>query len=129
MRIKLSTLLVENQDHAKDYYTNMLGFQVETDASYGEDYRWLSVVAPDDPEGPHLLLQGTNFKEAQAFQEATRRAEMPAISFTVDDCAAETKRLKEKGVEFTMEPTQMPYGGTDAVFDDTCGNLICLHQD
>jgi catechol 2,3-dioxygenase-like lactoylglutathione lyase family enzyme len=128
MRIKLTTLFVDDQERARAFYTDMLGFQVKTDAAYGDGARWLTVVPPEDPGGTELLLERPD-EHAQAFQRAVHDAGKPATTLTSEDCRADFERLKAKGVNFTLEPTKMPYGGTDAVFDDGCGNLICLHED
>jgi catechol 2,3-dioxygenase-like lactoylglutathione lyase family enzyme len=128
MRIKLTTLFVDDQERARAFYTDMLGFQVKTDAAYGDGARWLSVVSPEDPGGTELLLERPD-DHARAFQRAVHDAGKPATTLTSEDCRADFERLKAKGVEFTLEPKKMPYGGTDAVFDDGCGNLICLHED
>jgi hypothetical protein len=101
---------------------------VKTDADYGNGARWLSVVAPEDPDGAALLLELPD-EASRAFRQFLRDADKPSAAFTVDDCRAEYERLNLRGVTFTLEPTTMPYGGTDAVFDDGCGNLICIHQD
>jgi catechol 2,3-dioxygenase-like lactoylglutathione lyase family enzyme len=128
MRIKLTTLFVDDQERARAFYTDVLGFRVKVDAAYGDDVRWLSVVSPDDPGGTELLLEKPD-EHAQAFQRAVRAAGKPATALTSEDCRADFERLQAKGVSFTLEPTKMPYGGIDAVFDDGCGNLICLHED
>jgi catechol 2,3-dioxygenase-like lactoylglutathione lyase family enzyme len=128
MRIGLTSLFVDDQDHAERFYTEMLGFEVKTDAPYGPDERWLSVVSPEDPDGVQLVLHLTD-EPARAFRQASREAGRPVLSLTTDDCVGEAERLKAKGVVFVKEPARMAYGGIDAVFDDTCGNLLNLHQD
>lgn len=128
MLIKLAGIFVEDQDAARKFYTNVLGFQVKTDAAYGPGQRWLTVVSPEDPDGTQLLLSPGD-EAATALQRAQRAAGKPAVSLTTDDCRREHRELVAKGVTFTLEPTKMEYGGTDAVFDDGCGNLINLHQD
>jgi catechol 2,3-dioxygenase-like lactoylglutathione lyase family enzyme len=128
MRIGLTSIYVDDQDQAERFYTEVLGFQVKTSAPYGPDERWLSVVSPEEPDGVELVLHLAD-EAALAFQAASRQAGRPVLSLRTGDCAAEAERLKAKGVVFTKEPGRMPYGGTDAVFADTCGNLINLHQD
>lgn len=128
MRIKLAGVFVDDQDKALAFYTNMLGFQAKTDVPYTETARWLTVVSPEDPDGTELLLSVPN-DAARGFQKAQHEMGAPATSFTTDDIQREYEALKAKGVRFVIEPTKMDYGGTDAVFDDTCGNLINLHQD
>jgi hypothetical protein len=106
----------------------VLGFQVKTSAPYGPNERWLTVVSPEDPDGVELVLHLTD-EPARTFREATREQGRPVVSLTTTDCAGDAARLKAKGVVFVREPARMDYGGMDAVFDDTCGNLINLHQD
>jgi predicted enzyme related to lactoylglutathione lyase len=128
MRIKLAGIFVDDQDRARTFYTEVLGLEIKTDADYGPDARWLTVVSPEDPDGTELLLNAPD-EAARAFQAANRQAGRPATSLSTDDCRRDYRRLVERGVRFVMEPTTMSYGGTDALFDDTCGNLINLHQD
>jgi catechol 2,3-dioxygenase-like lactoylglutathione lyase family enzyme len=128
MRIGLTSIYVDDQDQAERFYTEVLGFQVKTSAPYSDTERWLSVVAPEDPDGVQLALHLAD-AAAQAFQQASRELGRPVLSLTTDDCQGEAERLKAKGVVFVKEPGRMAYGGMDAVFDDTCGNLINLHQD
>jgi catechol 2,3-dioxygenase-like lactoylglutathione lyase family enzyme len=128
MRIGLTSIYVDDQDQAEQFYTQVLGFQVKTSAAYGPVERWLSVVAPEDPDGMELALHLAD-APARAFQQASRQAGRPVLSLRTDDCQAEAERLKAKGVVFVKEPGRMAYGGTDAVFADSCGNLLNLHQD
>jgi catechol 2,3-dioxygenase-like lactoylglutathione lyase family enzyme len=128
MRIGLTSIYVDDQDQAEQFYTEVLGLQVKTSAPYGPDERWLSVVAPEDPDGVQLVLHLTD-EPARVFQAASRQLGRPVLSLTTDDCVGEAERLKAKGVVFVKEPGRMPYGGIDAVFADSCGNLINLHQD
>jgi catechol 2,3-dioxygenase-like lactoylglutathione lyase family enzyme len=128
MRIALTGIFVDDQDRAERFYTEVLGFKVKTSAPYGPNERWLTVVSPEDPDGVELVLHLTD-EPARAFREATRELGRPVISLTTADCAGDAERLKAKGVVFVKEPGRMDYGGMDAVFDDTCGNLINLHQD
>jgi catechol 2,3-dioxygenase-like lactoylglutathione lyase family enzyme len=128
MRIGLTSIYVNDQDQAERFYTEVLGFQVKTSAPYSDTERWLSVVAPEEPDGVELVLHLAD-APARAFQAASRQVGRPVLSLRTDDCAAEAERLKAKGVVFVKEPGRMPYGGIDAVFTDTCGNLVNLHQD
>jgi predicted enzyme related to lactoylglutathione lyase len=128
MRIGLTSIFVDDQDQAEQFYTGVLGFQVKTSASYGPGERWLTVVAPEEPDGVQLVLHLAD-EPARAFQAASRQAGRPVLSLRTDDCAAEAERLKAKGVMFVTEPYRRDYGGIDAVFTDTCGNLLNLHQD
>jgi catechol 2,3-dioxygenase-like lactoylglutathione lyase family enzyme len=128
MRIGLTSIYVDDQDKAERFYTEVLGLKVKTDAPYSPTERWLSVVSPEDPDGVELVLHRTD-DAARAFRRASRDAGRPVISLTTDDCQRDADRLKARGVVFVKEPARMAYGGMDAVFDDTCGNLINLHQD
>ena len=106
----------------------MLGFRVKTDAPYSETARWPTVVSPDDPHGTELLLSPVT-EPAAVLQESRRAARSPAMSFVTDNCGATYNELTAKDAIFVSEPTQMSYGGTDAVFEDGCGNLLNLHQE
>jgi predicted enzyme related to lactoylglutathione lyase len=128
MRIGLTSIYVDDQDKAEQFYTQVLGLKVKTSAAYGPDERWLSLVAPEEPDGVQLVLHLAD-APARAFQQDSRERGRPVLSLHTDDCAAEAERLKARGVVFVKEPGRMPYGGIDAVFDDTCGNLVNLHQD
>jgi catechol 2,3-dioxygenase-like lactoylglutathione lyase family enzyme len=128
MRIGLTSIYVDDQDQAERFYTEVLGLQVKTSAPYGPTERWLSVVSPEEPDGVELVLHLAD-EAARAFQAASRELGRPVLSLTVDDCAAEAERLKAKGVVFVKEPYRRDYGGIDAVFADSCGNLLNLHHD
>ena len=128
MRIGLTSIFVDDQDQAERFYTDVLGFQVKTSAPYRPEERWLSVVSPEEPEGVELVLHLAD-EPARAFQAASRQTGRPMLSLRSDDCQREAERLKAKGVVFVSEPSWRDYGGIDAVFTDTCGNLLNLHQD
>ena len=128
MRIGLTSIFVDDQDQAERFYTEVLGFKVKTNAPYGPEERWLSVVSPEEPDGVELVLHLAD-GPARAFQAVSREVGRPVLSLRTDDCAAEAERLKAKGVVFVQEPHRRDYGGIDAVFTDTCGNLLNLHQD
>jgi catechol 2,3-dioxygenase-like lactoylglutathione lyase family enzyme len=128
MRIGLTGIYVDDQDRAERFYTEVLGLKVKTNAPYSDTERWLTVVSPEDPEGVELALHLTD-EPARAFRRASREIGRPVLSLRTDDCQRDAERLKAKGVVFVKEPARMDYGGMDAVFDDTCGNLINLHQD
>jgi len=128
VRIGLTEIFVDDQDEARKLYTEVLGLQVKTDAPYSDTARWLTVVSPDDPQGTELLLAPMN-DAAAALQAYRRAAGAPAISFHTDDCRRRYEELRAKGAVFLSEPKQMDYGGTDAVFEDGCGNLLNLHQE
>ncbi|MDQ3871281.1 MAG: VOC family protein [Chloroflexota bacterium] len=122
MRINVTSVLVDDQDKALRFYTDILGFAKKTDVPAGE-HRWLTVVSPEQPDGVELLLEPDAHPAARPFKEALVADGIPFTSFAVDDASAEYERLSELGVRFTQPPTQMgPV--TTAVFDDTCGNLI-----
>jgi catechol 2,3-dioxygenase-like lactoylglutathione lyase family enzyme len=126
MHIRLTSVLVDNQDKALDFYTRVLGFQKKTELPLGE-HRWLTVVSPDDPDGTQLVLEPDAHPAAKPFKAALASDGIPFTSFTVDDVHREFERLRGLGVEFTQEPSQMG-SVTTAVFDDTCGNLIQIAQ-
>jgi catechol 2,3-dioxygenase-like lactoylglutathione lyase family enzyme len=127
MRIVVTSVLVDDQAKAHRFYTDVLGFVTKTDVPVGEA-RWLTVVSPEDPDGTELLLEPDDHPAARPFKAALVEDGIPATSFGVDDVRAEYERLRERGVTFTQEPTQMG-PTTTAVFDDTCGNLIQIaHQ-
>jgi catechol 2,3-dioxygenase-like lactoylglutathione lyase family enzyme len=122
MRINVTSVLVDDQAKALDFYTDVLGFVKKTDVPAG-GARWLTVVSPEAPDGVELLLEPDAHPAAKVFKEALVADGMPYTSFAVDDVQAEFDRLIEKGVTFVQPPTAMgPV--TTAVFDDTCGNLI-----
>jgi catechol 2,3-dioxygenase-like lactoylglutathione lyase family enzyme len=122
MRINLASVLVDDQDRALRFYTEVLGFVKKTEVPIGE-HRWLTVVSPEDPDGVELVLEPDEHPAARPFKEALVADGIPFTSFAVDDVQAEFDRLKGLGVTFTQEPASMgPV--TTAVFDDTCGNLI-----
>ncbi|MEW2589281.1 VOC family protein [Micromonospora aurantiaca] len=126
MRINLTSVYVDDQDKALRFYTEVLGFVKKTDVPTGE-YRWLTVVSPDAPDGVELLLEPDAHPAAKAFKEALAGDGIPLTQFAVDDVAAEHDRLRSLGVLFTQDPVDMgPV--TTAVFDDTCGNLIQIAQ-
>lgn len=123
-RINLTSVLVDDQEKALHFYTEMLGFVKKTDLPLGEA-RWLTVVSPDEPDGTELLLEPDEHPAAKPFKAALQEDGIPYTSFAVDDVAAEYQRLSGLGVHFTQAPLAMgPV--TTAVLDDTCGNLIQL---
>lgn len=123
MKIYVTSVMVDDQAKALDFYRDKLGFQVKHDIDMGEGARWLTLVSPDNPEGTELLLEPSGHPAAKPFKDALVSDGIPFTSFMVDDIKAEHQRLKELGVQFTVEP--MDAGSVwMAVFDDTCGNLI-----
>ncbi len=130
MRITVTSVYVDDQDRALAFYTGVLGFVTKADISLGE-YRWLTVVSPEQPEGVELLLEPDNNpllgSVVKAFKQALYDAGMPFTMFAVDDIRQEHERLVRAGVRFTQPPTRNgPV--TLAILDDTCGNLIQLVQ-
>lgn len=122
MRIVVTSVFVDDQDKALRFYTGVLGFIKKTEIPLGE-YRWLTVVAPGDPEGTELLLEPDQHPAARPFKRALMDDGIPFTSFAVEDVHAEYERLRSAGVHFTQPPVDMgPV--TTAVLDDTCGNLI-----
>lgn len=126
MRIHLTSVMVDDQAKALAFYTSMLGFQTKIDVPLGE-YRWITVVSPSDPDGVQLLLEPDGHPAVKPFKAALVADGIPWTSFAVDDVTAEYERLRDLGVVFTQEPTDMGPVST-AVLDDTCGNLIQLEQ-
>jgi catechol 2,3-dioxygenase-like lactoylglutathione lyase family enzyme len=122
MRINLSSVLVDDQDKAERFYTEILGFRKKTEVPLGS-HRWLTVVAPDDPDGVELLLEPDEHPAAKPFKQALMNDGIPFTSFAVDDVDSEYERMTALGVSFTQPPVDMGPVKT-AVFDDTCGNLI-----
>ena len=122
MRIYVTSVFVDDQAKALDFYTNLLGFQKKRDIPLGSA-SWLTVVSPEQPDGTELLLEPSDHPAVGPYKRALVEDGIPAASFAVDDVQAEFDRLRSKGVRFTQEPTEMG-GVTMAVFDDTCGNLI-----
>jgi catechol 2,3-dioxygenase-like lactoylglutathione lyase family enzyme len=122
IRITVTSVLVDDQDKALKFYTEVLGFEKKTDIPMGEA-RWLTVVSRDDPDGTELLLEPDGHPAAKPFKQALVEDGIPFTSFGVDDVHKEYERLRGLGVQFTQPPTEMgPV--TTAVLDDTCGNLI-----
>ena len=126
MKIKLTSIMVEDQDRALAFYTEVLGFQKNNEIPLGE-FKWLTVVSPEGHPDVELSLEPNANPAAKAFQEATLRQGIPLAAFEVDDIQAEAKRLKDKGVQITKNPTDA--GPVKiAIFSDTCGNLIQIYQ-
>lgn len=124
IQIRLTSVFVDDQAKALAFYTEKLGFLPKNDVPTGE-FRWLTVVGPEHPEGIELLLEPDQHPAAKAYQAALVADGIPAASFAVDDVAASHAELTAKGVRFTQEPTTMGPVVT-AILDDTCGNLIQL---
>jgi len=126
MKINLSSVMVDDQDKALKFYTEVLGFVKKTDIPLGEA-SWLTVVSPEGPDDIELLLEPMGFPPARTYQKALFEAGIPLTSFAVEDVQKEYERMQGLGVVFSMAPTEMGTV-TVAVFDDTCGNFIQLVQ-
>ena len=122
MRINLASVLVDDQEKALGFYTEILGFVKKADVPVGEA-RWLTVVSPENPDGTELLLEPDGHPAAKPFKQALVDDGIPYTSFAVEDVETEYERLRALGVTFTQQPLEMESVAT-AVFDDTCGNLI-----
>lgn len=126
MKIKLSSIFVDDQDKALKFYTEVLGFVKKMEIPMGA-VKWLTVVSPDEPEGTELVLEPSSNPAAQVYKKALFGQGIPCTAFAVDDIHQEHTRLEALGVVFRSKPTQMgPV--TVAIFDDTCGNLIQIYQ-
>ena len=126
MKIYLTSVFVDDQDKALKFYTEVLGFLKKSDFPVGQ-FKWLTVVSPEEPGGVELLLEPNDNPAARQYQKALFEQGIAAASFAVSDIQKEYERMKKLAVVFTMEPTPMG-PATIAVFDDTCGNLIQLAQ-
>jgi predicted enzyme related to lactoylglutathione lyase len=124
MQIKLTSVFVDDQDKALKFYTDVLGFQKKFEFPAGQ-FKWLTVVSPEEPEGVQLVLEPNNGwnSAAKGYQQEVHRQRIAAANFFVADVQKEFERLQQLGVTFTKEPTKTT-GSTIAIFDDTCGNLI-----
>jgi predicted enzyme related to lactoylglutathione lyase len=126
MKIKLTSVYVEDQDKALRFYTEALGFTKKTDFSQGP-YRWLTVVSPEEPDGTELQLALNNNPAAKAYQQALFQQGQPAAMFYTDDLQADYERMKARGAQFTMPPKDVT-ASKIAMLNDTCGNLIQVTQ-
>jgi predicted enzyme related to lactoylglutathione lyase len=126
VKIKLTSVYVDDQEKALNFYTNVLGFAKKADFSNGP-FRWLTVGSNEEPDGTQLQLALNNNPPAKAYQQAIFQQNQPAAMFYTDDVKAEYERVKARGAEFTMPPTDVT-GATIAMLNDTCGNLIQLTQ-
>ena len=123
MRINLTSVFVDDQRAALGFYTDVLGFVKYRDIPLGGDAAWLTLVSPDSPAGPELLLEPAGHPAVKPYRDALVSDGIPLAQFAVDDVAAEHERLTGLGVVFTQPPTDIGMAVV-AVFDDTCGNLI-----
>jgi len=127
MRIKLSSISVNDQAQALDFYTRVLGFVKKTDVPVGE-FRWLTVVSPEAPDGVELVLEPSDKAATRTYKAFLVSQGIPYTAFAVDDLQQEYDRLTGLGVKFSIPPTPMGLVSI-AVFDDTCGNLIQIYQE
>lgn len=128
MRIRLNSVSIDDYDRALNFYTEKMGFLKKHDIPLGEGIRWITVVSPQEPEGTELLLEPNAWYPAmKALKESLVKDGIPFTAFEVSDIQSEYERLKNLGVEFTMEPTNMGMS-IAAVLNDTCGNLIQIYQ-
>jgi predicted enzyme related to lactoylglutathione lyase len=126
MKIKLTTIHVDDQEKALRFYTDVLGFAKKADFSNGP-FRWLTVASPEEPNGTELQLALNNNPAAKAYQQALFQQNQPAIMFFTDDVKADYERITARGGEFKMPPTEVT-GSTIAQVNDTCGNLVQITQ-
>ena len=126
MKIKLSSLYVDDQEKALRFYTDVLGFVKKSDFSQGP-FRWLTVVSADDPNGTELQLALNGNPAAKAYQQAMFEQDQPAAMFFTDDIKADYESMKSRGAEFTVPPTDVT-ASTIAKLRDTCGNVIQITQ-
>jgi predicted enzyme related to lactoylglutathione lyase len=126
MKVKLTSVYVDDQSKALRFYTEVLGFAKKGDFSNGP-YRWLTVVSPEEPDGTQLQLALNDNSAASAYQQAIFQQGQPAANFFTEDVKADYERIKARGAEFTMPPTDTR-GSVIAKLNDTCGNLIQLTQ-
>src|SRR5260221_14397537 len=128
MKIKLTSISIVDYDKALNFYTEVLGFVKKHDIPLGPGVRWLTVVSPEEPDGTELLLEpNADYPAMKALKEALVKDGIAFTAFQVDEVHGEYARLKELGVEFTMEPTNLGMA-TVAILNDTCGNLIQIEQ-
>src|ERR1700735_4192133 len=126
MKIKVTSVYVDDQDKALRFYTEVLGFTKKADFSQGT-YRWLTVASPEEPDGIELQLALNNNPAAKQYQQALFQQGQPAVMFFTDDIKGDYERIKERGGEFKMPPTEVT-GSTIAQLNDTCGNLVQITQ-
>ena len=128
MKIKLTSVSIDDYDKALKFYTEIMGFMKKRDIPLGNGARWITVVSPEEPEGTELLLEpNADYPAMKALKESLLKDGIPFTAFQVRDVQQEYERMKDLGVEFTMEPTNMGMT-TAAILNDTCGNLIQIYQ-
>jgi predicted enzyme related to lactoylglutathione lyase len=128
MRIKLTSVSIDDYDKALKFYTEVMGLEKKRDIPLGDGARWITVVSPEEPDGTELLLEpNSEYPAMKALKEALVSDGIPFTAFEVRDVQVQYERMKNLGVEFTMEPTNMGMS-TVTVLNDTCGNLIQIYQ-
>ena len=128
MKIKLASVSIDDYNKALKFYTDIMGFVKKQDIPLGEGARWITVVSPEEPNGTELLLEpNAGYPAMKALKESLVKDGIPFTAFLVDNVQEEYERMKDLGVEFTMEPTNMGFTSA-AIFDDTCCNLIEIYQ-
>jgi catechol 2,3-dioxygenase-like lactoylglutathione lyase family enzyme len=127
MRVRLNSIVVDNQDKAVKFYTDVLGFVVKTDIPAGGG-RWITVVPPDEPDGPELVLEPSGYDFATTYRRALYEKGIPFTALASDDVQAEYEALKTHGVVFTSRPSKVEGFPAMATFDDTCGNYIMMFE-
>ena len=127
LKITLTSVYVDDQEKALRFYTDVLGFAKKADVSRGP-YRWLTVTSRGNPDGTELQLALNDNPAARAYQQAMLEQRQPAVMFYTDDIKADYERIKARGVEFNMPPTEVMAGSTIATLHDTCGNLVQITQ-
>jgi catechol 2,3-dioxygenase-like lactoylglutathione lyase family enzyme len=127
MRVRLNSIVVDDQDKAVTFYTEKLGFVIKTDVPAG-GARWITLVPPDEPDGPELALEPSGYEFATAFRRTLFEKGIPFTALASDDLHAEYESLKAKGVVFTSPPNTAPGFPPMAIFNDTCGNYIMMYE-
>ncbi|MDE2837281.1 MAG: VOC family protein [Chloroflexota bacterium] len=126
MRIELTSIHVDDQDKALAFYTGVLGFVKKEEFPVGQ-FKWLTVVSPEAPDGAQLLLEPNDNHAAQVYQKTLFEQGIPQAAFAVDDIQAEYERLEALGVVFSIKPIDAA-GGAQAIFEDTCGNRLMIYE-
>jgi len=127
MRVRLNSIVVDDQDKAVKFYTEKLGFEIKTDIPAG-GARWITLVPPDERDGPELVLEPSGYDFATAFRRTLREKGIPFTALASDDVQQEYEKLKSRGVVFTAPPSKVEGFPAMATFDDTCGNYIMMYE-
>ncbi len=127
MRVRLNSIVVDDQEKAVKFYTEVLGFEIKTDIPAG-GARWITLVPPDERDGPELVLEPSGYDFATAYRRTLREKGIPYTALASDNVQAEYEKLKARGVVFQGPPTKVPGFPPMATFDDTCGNYIMMYE-